>query len=121
MASKKRFSIDDIDYKLGDYRAGDYYVKTSADVETVKNARWKLHEKVRGAISKAESEDTKIALKFALDLIMDEIQALTFLSVAKRQLEEPHIAAWITLSEKVERLSEELDRVGSRLPEEPYG
>jgi hypothetical protein len=42
------------------------------------------------------------------------------LSGAKKQLEEPHIAAWIALTDKVEQLSEELDRVACRLPEEPY-
>jgi hypothetical protein len=120
MAAKKaRFSKDDIEFCLNDYRSEEY-VKTSADVDKVMNARWKLFEKVRSAHGAAESSEVKQALKFAMDVVIDEIKALAFLSGAKKQLEEPHIAAWINLSDKVERLSEELDRVASRVPEEHY-
>lgn len=118
-AKKSRVLTDEIEYRLSDYHASDY-VKTYLDVERVKDARWKLHEKVLGLISKSENEETKLALKFALNMIMDEIQALVLLASAKRQLEEPHIAAWIRLSEKVEQLSEELDRVACRVPEALY-
>lgn len=118
MATAKLHALtDEIEYRLGDYRASDY-VKTYADVERVKTARWKLHEKVRGLINKCESQEAKLALTFALNMIMDEIQALAMLGAAKRQLEEPHIAAWIKLSEKVDRLEDELERVGSRVPDE---
>lgn len=120
MAAKKpRVLSDEIEYRLSDYRSSDY-VKTCDDVERVKSARWKLHEKVRGVMSSTENAETKLALKFALDMIMDDIQALAMLGAAKRKLEEPHIAAWIKLLEKVELLSDELERVAGRVPEEPY-
>lgn len=120
MAAKKtRFTKEDIEFRLDDYRSDDY-IKTSADVDKVMNSRWKLFEKVRNASSGLESAEAKQAMKFALELILDEIKALAFLSGAKRQLEEPHVAAWVTLTDKVERLSEELDRVASRIPEERY-
>ncbi len=118
-AKKSRVLTDEIEYRLSDYHASDY-VKTYDAVERVKSSRWKLHEKVRGLISKAENPEVKLALKFALDMIMDEIQALAMLGAAKRQLEEPHIAAWIKLSEKVEALSDELERVACRVPEALY-
>jgi hypothetical protein len=116
---KPRVLSDEIEYRLGDYRASDY-VKTYEDVERIKSSRWKLHEKVRGLINKTENAEAKLALKFALEMIMDDIQALALLGAAKRQLEEPHIAAWIKLTEKVEQLSEELDRVAGRIPEDRY-
>jgi len=121
MAAKKktRFSKDDIEFCLDDYRS-DEYVKTSADVDKVMNARWKLFEKVRNASSSLESAEAKQVLKFAMDVILDEIKALAFLSGAKRRLEEPHVAAWVALTEKVERLSEDLEHVARRVPEEPY-
>lgn len=121
MAAKKKPRVlsDEIEYRLNDYRASDY-VKTCEDVERVKSARWKLHEKVRGLMSSTENVEAKLALKFALDMIMDDIQALAMLGAAKRKLEEPHIAAWIKLSEKVEQLTDELERVAGRIPEERY-
>lgn len=121
MAAKKkaRFSKEDIEFCLDDYRS-DEYVKTSSDVDKVMNARWKLFEKVRATHGASESSEVKQALRFTMDVILDEIKALALLSGAKKQLEEPHIAAWIALTDKVERLSEELDRVASRVPEEHY-
>lgn len=114
MAAKKKLTSDDIEYRLKEYGACED-VKTSVDVERVLNSRWKLHEKVRGVISRTDSDDVKQALKFALEVIVDEIQVLAMLKQAKDQLEEPHVAAWIKLTERVERLSEELDRAdGSR-------
>lgn len=119
MAAKKKLTSDDIEYRLKEYGARED-VKTSIDVERVLNSRWKLHEKVRGVISRTDSDDVKQALKFTLEVIVDEIQVLAMLKQAKDQLEEPHVAAWIKLTERVERLSEELDRVASRVPEESY-
>jgi len=116
---KARFSKDDIEFCLNDYRSEEY-VKTSADVDKVMNARWKLFEKVRAAHGAAESNEVKQVLRFTMDVILDEIKALAFFCGAKKQLEEPHVAAWIALTDKVDRLSEELDRVASRLPEEHY-
>lgn len=123
MAIKKkpRFVSDNLEYRLNDYRAREEYVANAAATDRVMASRWKLAEKVRLAIPSCESEEGKRALKFAHDLIVDEIQALAFLKGAQAKLEEPHIAAWIHLNEKVERLSEELDRVSARVPEEPYG
>lgn len=120
MTSKKScFTTGDIEFCLNDH-CSEQYVETSADVDKVLNSRWKLHEKVRTTMSRTESDEVKQVLKFTLEVIVDEIKALAFLSGAKKQLEDPHIAAWIALSEKVERLSDELDRVARQVPEESY-
>ena len=74
------------------------------------DARWKLFEKVRAAHDAMEPNDIKQALKFTMDVILDEIKALALLSGAKL-LEEPHVAAWIALVDKVDRLSEKLNQL----------
>lgn len=117
----KNLSLSNIQPRLADYGARDY-VKTSADVANIRDARYKLLAKVQNLSKNTTSEDVKQVLKFTAEIIMDEIQALMMLQEAKARLEEPHVAAWIALNDKVERLSEELDRVTRRIPEDAtYG
>lgn len=117
MAIKKKPKVlsDELEYRLSDYRAREEYVSTSSAVDLVIGSRWKLAEKVRLAAGASESDEAKTALMFAQKIVVDEIQALAFLKAALTKLEEPYIAALISLKEKVEQLEEKLERVDSRV------
>lgn len=108
--SKLRIPSNELDFSLREFDQ----LKTCESVERVKSARWELHAKVYAQLEKVESEETRRALRLALSVIMDEIQALAALSDTKRQLENPHVAWCLALESKVEELKNELESAARR-------